>query len=140
VLLERRQSRLRPHATVVLTKSWRPFAIGFVTFIAAHIIQAAKWTEWFHGQYRPWFMNSGRAVLGTAAAIFVASVLSRRASDPPLAHGVRIALGAAAAMVLVLFGAGDSGTIFPIVLVLGGAVIAVSAVGGALAVAAIRPR
>jgi hypothetical protein len=115
-------------------------AAGFITFVVAHLVEAAKWTEWFNGQSRPWFLNSGRAVTFTAACLFVASAASGLRSDRPLHHGVLVALGAVTAMIVVLFLGGRAGTIVPIVLALGGAILAAASMAGALAATPFRER
>jgi hypothetical protein len=123
----------------MLTRAWVPVVTGFVTFVAAHAIEAARWREWFHGEYAPWFLNSGRAVLFTSAALFAAAAVTAARTGRPIGHGLKTAAGAVAAMIAVL-ATGDAGTIFPIVLAVGASIVVVTAVAGALAGAALRAR
>ena len=101
------------------------FAVGLLTFVAAHAIEVAKWAAWFGGAHAPWFLNSGRAVIFTLGCLFVASLIAgiRRWS------GVALAIGAATAMTAVLF-FGEGSTIFPIVLAAGGLLIAATSLLG----------
>lgn len=124
----------------MLTKRWMQFASGFAGFAAAHVIEAAKWRDWFQGQYAPWFLNSGRAVLFTSICLFIVGAVATIRSTRPFALGLLVGAGAAAAMVVILFGGGNAGTIFPIVVATGGAVVVASAVAGALAGAAVGAR
>ena len=114
-------------------KHWVPFTSGFFAFIAAHLIETAKWSEWFRGEYRPWFLNSGRAMVFTSVWLVVVSAIVTRRSGRYLAPAFTIATGAVVAMVIVFFVGGDPGTIFPIVLAAGGALIAMVTFAGALA-------
>jgi hypothetical protein len=128
----------------------RVFA-GAVVFLAAHAIEARAWGTWFApgGEFAPWFLNSGRAVAFTAASLFVAALLARllrrrmpvRASERRTADvvlGAEIAAGAAIAMAMMLAFNGP-GTIFPLVLAVGAAIVAVSAIAGALVGGALAP-
>lgn len=101
------------------------FAVGLLTFVAAHAIEVAKWAAWFGGAHAPWFLNSGRAVIFTLGCLFVASLIAgiRRWS------GAAFAAGAATAMTAVLF-FGEGSTIFPIVLTAGGLLIAATSLLG----------
>jgi hypothetical protein len=116
-----------------------PVVAGFVTFVAAHAIEAARWREWFHGEYAPWFLNSGRAVLFTSAALFAVSALTAAPPGRPIGHGLKTAAGAVIAMIAVLL-TRDAGTIFPIVLTVGTCIIAATSLAGAFAGAALRAR
>lgn len=118
------------------------FAIGFLTFLAAHFVERATWRAWFHGDFEPWFLNSGRAIAFTVACLMVAS-----AADAAITRSARresgllVAAGAFTAMAGVLFfKEGGPGTIFPLVLVAGGACILFSSVAGAWLGAAISRR
>ena len=122
----------------MLMKNWMPFTSGFFAFVAAHLIEAAKWNDWFRGQYRPWFLNSGRAMLFTATCVFVVSAIVALRSDGYLARASSIAIGAVTAMFVVLFVGGDPGTIFPIVIATGAVVLTAIAFAGALAARAFR--
>jgi hypothetical protein len=115
------------------------FIAGGVAFVAAHAIEASHWPDWFQGRYAPWFLNSGRAVLFTVAVLTLASVVVAalsRSSQP--ARGFAFAGGAFVAMTVLLFVSPGPGTIFPIVLAVGGAVLLCSSVAGAWAGAVIR--
>jgi hypothetical protein len=84
-----------------------------------------------------WFLNSGRGVsaVGLACAVVGALVgFGRRDSVP---KAVMVASGAVVAMIAVLFSIGP-GTIFPIVIVFGTAIIAGATAAGAGAGTAVR--
>ena len=110
------------------------FAVGFLTFIGTHAIERAEWHVWFHGEYEPWFLNSGRAILFTIACLGVASaVVATFNRSPRPDWGLTVGAGAFVAMTATLFlKDGGPGTIFPIVLVAGGAVALLSSAAGAL--------
>ena len=55
------------------------FVVGAIAFWAAHGVEAAHWHDWFHGEYEPWFLNSGRGILFTMGCVWLASALT--ASD-----------------------------------------------------------
>jgi hypothetical protein len=101
------------------------FAVGLLTFVAAHAIEVAKWAAWFGGAHAPWFLNSGRSVIFTLGCLFVASLIAGILRW----SGAALAAGAATAMTAVLF-FGEGSTIFPIVLVAGGLLIAVTSLLG----------
>lgn len=114
------------------------FITGGIAFAAAHAIEASHWSDWFHGSYEPWFLNSGRAVLFTMAVLTLASVALaalNRSARP--VRGIAIGGGAFVTMAVVLFAGPGPGTIFPIVLVVGGAALLCSSVAGAWAGAVI---
>jgi uncharacterized membrane protein len=114
--------------------------LGAATFLAAHAVEVAGWRDWFYGVYAPWFLNSGRAVAMTAGALVaVAAIVALTIPDRRewLVAGLSLAAGAAIAMAVVLFAVGP-GTLFPIAIVVGAAVIAVSSAAGAFAGAAVR--
>jgi len=101
------------------------FAVGLLTFVAAHAIEVAKWAAWFGGAHAPWFLNSGRAVIFTLGCLFVASLIAGILRW----SGAALATGAATAMTAVLF-FGEGSTIFPIVLAAGGLLIAATSLLG----------
>ena len=109
------------------------FSIGVLTFLGAHAIERAQWRGWFHGEFEPWFLNSGRAILFTLGCVCVAGAIVaglNRSARP--VRGITLAAGAFAAMTAVLFlKEGGPGTIFPIVLVSGGVFILMSSTLGA---------
>ena len=112
--------------------------IGLLTFVGAHAVEVAMWRNWFGGEHAPWFLNSGRAVGFTMGCVFVASVVEAALNTSELpVGGVTIAAGAATAMTVV-FMTGPGSNIFPIVLAVGGALLLLSSVTGALVGWAIR--
>ena len=116
---------------------WKSLVLGAVLFAFAHWLQVTWWREWFQasGDYPPWFLNSGRAVAFTAGLLFVAGVLlgmiSRGVSQEAIVLGGNLAGGAVAAMGVVL-GLTGPGTLFPIALIIGAGISAISAIAGAL--------
>lgn len=109
------------------------FAIGMLAFVAAHVIEVAMWRAWFGGEHEPWFLNAGSAAGFTLGCVFIASgVASMRGGSTRPGRGVTLALGAFAAMAVVLFlKEGGPGTIFPIVLAVGGVFLLISSTLGA---------
>lgn len=114
---------------------WRTVLLGFVVFVAAHVVEVYAWNQWFHPDVAvsPWFLNSGRAVAFTAAALFFATVATRalqaNSPDTILALGVNAAAGAIAGMLIVMV-ASIRGTLFPIVFVVGALVCTAAAIAG----------
>jgi hypothetical protein len=117
---------------------WRSLVCGALAFAVAHWLEAATWRERFMpgGEYPPWFLNSGRAVVFTAAVLFIAAASvgarTRGAIRDALLDAGNLTAGALAAMIVVLAVSGP-GTIFPIALAIGTTIAAVAAVAGALA-------
>jgi len=116
---------------------WKEVVLGGAAFLAAHAVQVWAWRAWFApaGDFAAWFLNSGRAAAFTAACLFVVSAISsafgsadRRDS---LVRGAYFSGGAVAVMTVVLFITGP-GTIWPIVLVAGAAIVITSGVSGSL--------
>ena len=107
--------------------------IGLLTFVAAHLVLVARWTTWFHGQFEPWFLNSGSAVAFTLGSVGVSSFLVALCSaSANRVWGITFAAGASVGMTLVLFlHPGGAGSIFPIVMAVGGGFILLSSVLGA---------
>jgi hypothetical protein len=109
--------------------------LGGLTFLGAHAVEASRWRSWFApaGDFGPWFLNSGRAVAFTVLCLFIVSMVSGAVGSAGqrdwLARGAYFSGGAVAAMTIVLFAVGP-GTIWPIVLVSGAAVVATSGVSG----------
>src|SRR5882672_448998 len=102
--------------------------LGAATFFAAHAVEVAGWSNWFHGVYAPWFLNSGRAVAFTAASLMaVGAIVALTNPDRGtwLIAAVNLAAGASAAMIVILFAVGP-GTIFPIAITIGAAVVGIS--------------
>ena len=105
-----------------LTKSrMTGVAVGMLTFIVAHLIVVAKWTTWFHGLYEPWFLNTESAVLFTLACLFAGSLVAGLFEI----SGVSVGAGAVNAMTVVMFWSPGPGTLWPIVLALGGLMLAI---------------
>lgn len=102
------------------------FALGLLTFVGAHAIEVALWTAWFGAAHDPWFLNSGRAIVFTMACLFGVSAIGGGLG----LSGFAMTAGAATAMAGVLMWNGGS-TIFPIVLGVGGLLVAGSCVLGA---------
>src|SRR5690349_10827366 len=98
------------------------FITGGIAFAAAHAVEARYWSDWFRGRYEPWFLNSGWAILFTLAVLTLASVAIaalNRSSRP--VRGIAIGAGAFVMMSVLLFKSPGPGTLFPIVLAVGGA-------------------
>jgi uncharacterized membrane protein len=119
---------------------WKSVLLGAIAFLAAHVVESAAWTTWFHGEYAPWFLNSGRAVAFTAGSLLiiglVAGINTSAWRDSMITAGNFLA-GAVAAMIVVLFAVGP-GTLFPIAIVIGVAVLGVSSAAGVFAGSALR--
>jgi hypothetical protein len=80
-----------------------------------------------------WFLNSGTGIAVMAAALAAAALIVSRALPATLwQRWILFAGGAVAALVAAVFLFGP-GTIFPIVIAAGAAVIAVAALAGAMA-------
>jgi hypothetical protein len=116
---------------------WKSAVFGAVVFVAAHLVLMAGWREWFQpgGDFPPWFLNSGRAVALTAAALFIAGavvgLVTRGGVRDAIVAGGNLAGGAIVAMCVVLALIGP-GTIFPIALTIGAGVIVFNCMAGAL--------
>ena len=114
---------------------WTSLVLGAAAFLAAHAVERALWRSWFSSEWEPFFMNSGRAVLFTAACVLIAGLLAAllaRDRGDALIHAGNVTAGAAAVMIMTLFSTGP-GTLFPIAIVLGLVVLAVGSYLGALA-------
>jgi hypothetical protein len=123
----------------VLMRHLVGFIGGGIAFAAAHAIEASHWSDWFQGRYEPWFLNSGRAMAFTLVLVTVVSAALaalNRASQP--VRGIAIGGGAFVTMAVLLFAGPGPGTLFPIVLVAGGAALLCSSVAGAWAGGVIR--
>jgi hypothetical protein len=109
-------------------------AIGAVTFVFAHVIEAAMW-GFFGGAHQPWFLNSGRAVAFTAACFFAAGLFvgAGGGRTAPIRHGVLLAIGGLLAAAAVLLASVGAGNLFPIALTVGAAVLAASSIAGTIA-------
>jgi hypothetical protein len=117
---------------------WKSALLGAVVFVTAHLVLMARWREWFQpgGDFPPWFLNTSRALAWTGALLFIAGALvgfaTRGGSRDAIVAGANVAAGAAVAMCVVLALSGP-GTLFPIALTIGAAVIVFSCMAGALA-------
>jgi len=92
---------------------------------------------WFGGAHQAWFLNDGsEPVVFTSICLLLASAAASamwaRRDDAPW-YGVNVAVSAGIAMIVVLCVIGP-GTLFPIVIALGGSIIGASSVVGALIV------
>jgi len=110
--------------------------LGGAAFLGAHAVEVWAWRTRFApaGEFAAWFLNSGRAAAFTAVCLFVVSAMASAFGSADqresLIRGAYFSGGAVAAMTIVLFGIGP-GTIWPIVLVSGAAIVAASGVAGA---------
>jgi hypothetical protein len=114
---------------------WPSLVLGAATFAAAHTVEVVLWTSWFSPQWSPFFLNSGRAVAFTVVCVVIAGVIAALwAKDrrEVLIHAANVTAGAAAAMIVTLFWTGP-GTLFPIAIVFGIAILAAGTYLGALA-------
>ena len=116
---------------------WTSALLGALAFLAAHLLGRAVWPWLDGGRCEPaWFLNAAGGVALTAALLFLAAALRTGAAAVDrrraLQRGIDVAIGAAGAMVAVLFAIGP-GTLFPLAIAIGALVIAGSAVAGALA-------
>jgi hypothetical protein len=102
------------------------FSIGLTTFMAAHQLEVLLWPIWFGGAHDPWFLNSGRAIAFTMACLFGASLISGILG----LSGLMLAAGGITAMTIVL-SLRDGSTLFPIVVAIGGLMIASASLLGA---------
>ena len=120
---------------------WTGLVLGAAAFLAAHAVERALWRSWFSAEWEPFFMNSGRAVLFTAACVLIAGLLAAllaRDRGDALIHAGNVAAGAAAVMIATLFSAGP-GTLFPIAIVIGIVILAIGSYLGALAALPFKP-
>lgn len=112
---------------------WRSVVLGAVTFLVAHAVLVATWPTWFGPEWKPWFLNSGRAVAFTAALLVVAgAVVSASDWRESIIRGANVAAGALVAMIIVLSVIGPW-NLFPIVVVIGAMIAVASGGAGALA-------
>jgi len=111
---------------------WNFVVGGAATFVAAHLVEAARWSAWFGGVYAPWFLNSARAVGFTMLCLFVVGLLAGSANrHDAVTRGINALAGASIAMAVTLMVIGP-GTIFPIVIVAGTLILAVAIAAGAV--------
>jgi hypothetical protein len=121
----------------VTTLRWRPVLAGAAAFLAAHVVEQFLWTAWFGGAgIKAWFLNSGRAVVATMLCVCVAEVISgypERDRRELMRGAAGVAGGGIVAMVVTLAVNGP-GTIWPLVLIIGGALVIAAAFAGAVVV------
>src|SRR3954464_15077447 len=122
---------------------WMPrltgFVIGAAVFVAAHAVEARHWSDWFNGEYEPWFLNSGRAVVFKLGLLAPAGALPGAPARPRRPVGeLAICSGAFVAMAVVLFAGRNPGTLFPITLGAGGVALFCSIIAGPRAGAALN--
>lgn len=114
-------------------------ALGATAFLTAHLTERLLWTSFFGDgavSTVAWFTNSGRAVLFTVTCVAVASLIAgvaARERRDLVVVAANVAGGGIVAM-LVALGATGVGTIFPLVIVIGGALVIAGAFAGALIV------
>ncbi|HMF93687.1 MAG TPA: hypothetical protein VKE96_05310 [Vicinamibacterales bacterium] len=118
---------------------WRSLMLGAATFLVAHLVETAAWSSLFAGNaVTPWFMNSPRAGAFTALLLcIVAGFTATRDIAEAVVRALNVGLGATAALVIVLAAIGP-GTLFPIAIAIGMAIVATASVIGALAGALVR--
>jgi hypothetical protein len=119
---------------------WIRFAGGLLTFLAAHSVEVREWSAWFGGAHPPWFLNSGRAIVFTLGCVCASSgMMALFSASVSRVRGITFAVGSFVAMTAVLFfQKGGAGTIFPIVMIVGGVLILMSSALGAFIGAEIR--
>jgi hypothetical protein len=114
---------------------WTSLVLGAATFLVAHVVEVLRWTAWFSPQWRPFFMNSGRAVAFTTACVLIAGVLAgifARDRSDALIHAGNVTAGAAVVMTALIVYP-EPGRLFPIAIIYGVAILAVGTYLGALA-------
>jgi hypothetical protein len=124
----------------LLMKHAIAFGAGAMAFVVAHVVEAARWADWFHGAFDPWFLNGGRSLAVTLGCVSVASAVAIVIGESTwLPSGLATGGGAWLAMTVVLFlRSAGPGTIFPIVIVVGGVWLLLSSVAGAWAGSVLR--
>lgn len=123
------------------TLRWRAILWGAAAFLVAHYVERALWTSWFvdNTSMIPWFTNSGRAVIVTVVCIFVAEILSgtpQRDRGELMLGAANVSGGGIVTMIVALFATG-AGTIAPLVIIIGGALVIAGAFAGTLMVRAL---
>jgi hypothetical protein len=119
---------------------WIRFAVGLLTFLAAHAVEVRQWSAWFGGVHPPWFLNSGRSIAFTLGCVCASScMMALFGGSAERVRGITFAVGSFVAMTAVLFlQKGGAGSIFPIVMVVGGLGILMGSMFGAFIGAEIR--
>jgi hypothetical protein len=112
--------------------------VGAAAFVAIHLVIVAMWQTWFGGSaaYAPWFLNASSTVAFTTAVFasinLLAAVLSADGRiEARFVAAALIAAGAALPMIVILFMTrGGPGTLFPIAITIGLALIFLGGVAG----------
>jgi hypothetical protein len=113
---------------------WRLLLAGAATFLAAHATEVAAQI----GGPDPWFISAAPSALLTSAAIFSVGLVAGAWTAGPMLEallgGILLALGAAIPLVVTLFThPRGPGSLFPIAIALGIALLGGSSFGGAIA-------
>lgn len=127
------------------TLRWQAILYGAAAFLVAHTIERMMWVSFFAAgdtAHPAWFLNSGRAALVTAISLAVAGlVVGRSLSDRRelIPCAANVAGGGIVAMIVTLLVMGP-GTIFPLVIIIGGALVIAGAFAGALVASALSAK
>jgi hypothetical protein len=112
---------------------WRAVLYGAAAFLLAHAAERALWNEWFADRSLvPWFTNSGRAVLVTMVAMLLAELLGgypARNRRELFTGAANVAGGGVTAMIAALAGT-RTGTLGPIVMIVGAVLVIAGAFAG----------
>jgi hypothetical protein len=117
--------------------------IGAAAFGLAHGLIAGAWLRFTvtpNPLIRPWFTNSGGAVLVTAAIVAAgafASAIGAGDRREALARGATVGVGAMAGMLALMFRMG-AGNLAPIAFVIGGVILLAAGFAGGGAAAALK--
>jgi hypothetical protein len=113
--------------------SWSDALVGAGAFLASHAVVRWGWREWFDplGAHVPWFLNSGRAVAFSSVWLFIvgAALAASRRDGARLEGAASASGGAILAMIAILVLVGP-GSLFPLVLTIGGGIVAASVFAG----------
>lgn len=116
---------------------WQSVLMGAAAFLAAHLVERVMWMSWFaDSSIVPWFTNSGRAVAVTMSLMAVAGALSALAAhdrSERMHRAASTAGGGTVALIIALTVTGP-GTIFPLAIVIGAALIIAGVFAGMFAV------
>jgi hypothetical protein len=127
------------------TLRWRAILYGAAAFLVAHTIERFMWASFFSAGdavHPAWFLNSGRAALFTALSVAVAGVVvgaMARDRRELFAGAANAAGGGIVAMIVALF-VSSPGTIFPLVILIGGALVIAGTFAGALVALALSAK
>jgi hypothetical protein len=108
---------------------------GAAAFLLAHAVEWQFWDAYFGRPGRDaWFLNTGQATGWTVICVAVAALIGGLGTSDRrelITAAANVAAGATVAMAATLFTIGP-GTIFPLVIVIGGALLTAAAFAGAL--------